>query len=188
MNCNENLYIRHYKKFPEREASLFTENVSHYIIFHLKAGMGILNIGFQIYFLDPGDIVFLQPGQKISWQLSTEGEGYLCLVHPQYFGVDYSHVLQLFLDYPFLNRDDLVVSLHAEQLAAVTRYFERLANEDISVRRYKKQAILVCLQLILLEVKRALCRIEASDVADRGRKYPIPNSLEYFFRKKRTDT
>ncbi len=124
-------------------------------IFHITSGTGILTVGLHQYFLNPGDIAFLHPDEIMSWQTtSPDTDGHFCLTHPKYFE-DADHVLQLFRHYRYFKPSKAVVQLTESQSARVNQYFEFILREDESFNDDKKQAILLHLQMILLDVKRA---------------------------------
>lgn len=125
-------------------------------IFHMTAGTGILTVGLHQYKLGPGDIAFLHPDEIMSWQTtSAETGGHFCLIHPRYFERDADHVLQLLRNYPYFKASKAVIQLSEYQSAAVNSYFESIAAEEKSTHDDKKQAILLHLQMILLEAQRA---------------------------------
>lgn len=127
-----------------------------YKIFHMTSGTGILTIGLHRYEMGANEIAFLHPDEIMSWQTtSQETGGYFCLIHPEYFGVDAEHVLQLFRQYPNFETDKAVIQLTEEQSARISGYFEAMYLEDRGQRDDKKQALLLNLQMLLLESQRA---------------------------------
>jgi AraC family transcriptional activator of pobA len=142
-------------------------------IFHMTAGTGILTVGLHQYLLGPGDIAFLHPDEMMSWQTTSEATGgHFCLIHPNYFDHDTDHVLQLLRSYPYFKASKAVIQLTASQSVTVNQYFELIAKEDESDNADKKQAILLHLQLILLEAQRA-----GKNLAD----IPVPESYGYIY-------
>lgn len=124
-------------------------------IFHITAGTGILTVGLHQYHLSPGDIAFLHPNEIMSWQTTSAATGgHFCLVHPKYF--DHAdHVLQLIRQYPYFKPSEAVIQLTEDQSAKVDGYFGSMLKEEEGNDADKKQAIVLHLQLILLEAKRA---------------------------------
>jgi AraC family transcriptional activator of pobA len=127
-----------------------------YKIFHMTAGTGILTVGLHQYVMGPKEIAFLHPDEIMSWQ-TTSGEtgGHFCLIHPAYFGHDADHVYQLFRQYPYFNASTAVVQLTDTQSDTINRYFESMLNEERGNKEDKRQAILLHLQMLLLETRRA---------------------------------
>jgi len=124
-------------------------------IFHMTSGTGILTIGLHQYNLHAGDIVFLHPDEIISWQTtSAETGGHFCLIHPRYLE-EAAHILHLFRNYPYFKAAMAVIQLTESQSARVNQYFESILAEEEGRNEDKKQAILLHLQLILLEAQRA---------------------------------
>jgi AraC family transcriptional regulator, transcriptional activator of pobA len=127
-----------------------------YKIFHLTSGTGVLTVGLHRYEMGPDEIGFLHPDEIVSWQ-TTSGEtgGHFCLIHPEYFGHDAAHVLQLFKQYPFFTPDKAVMQLTSGQSKMIDGYFATMLREDRGDNDDKKQAILLQLQMLLLEARRA---------------------------------
>ncbi|BAV04844.1 AraC-like ligand binding domain-containing protein [Filimonas lacunae] len=126
-----------------------------YKIFHITSGTGILTVGLHQYHTNPGDISFLHPDEIMSWQnTSTDTEGHFCLIHPRYFEQQ-AHLLQLFKQYPYFQPSKAVVQLTAATSATIHQLFQNILAEEESHHDDKKQAILLHLQMILLEAQRA---------------------------------
>ncbi|MFS2187156.1 helix-turn-helix domain-containing protein [Mucilaginibacter sp. Mucisp84] len=138
-----------------------------YKIFHMTRGTGVLTIGLHRYEMGRNEIAFLHPDEIMSWQTtSAETGGHFCLIHPNYFGLEADHVLQLFRQFPNFETDKAVIQLTDEQSAKINGYFETMHREDRGNSDDKKQAILLQLQMLLLESRRAgknLMRTKASE-------------------------
>lgn len=142
-------------------------------IFHMTAGTGILTVGLHQYTLGPGDIAFLHPDEIMSWRTtSTDTGGHFCLIHPKYFERDADHILQLLRSYPYFKASKAVIQLSEDQSASVNLHFESIAEEQRSANEDKKQAILLHLQMILLEAQRA-----GKNLADSA----VPESYRYIY-------
>ncbi|WP_432713678.1 helix-turn-helix domain-containing protein [Pedobacter sp.] len=127
-----------------------------YKIFHMTSGTGILTIGLHKYEMGPNEIAFLHPDEIMSWQTTSEETGgHFCLIHPGYFGKEADHVLQLFRQYPNFITNKAVVELTKGQSTTINNIFEGMYIEDRGQNEDKKQAILLNLQLLLLESQRA---------------------------------
>jgi AraC family transcriptional activator of pobA len=124
-------------------------------IFHITSGTGILTVGLYQYVLCSGDIAFLHPDEIMSWQTTSEETGgHFCLIHPAYFETA-EYLLQLFRQYPYFSPSKAVIQLPAEKSSIVNRNFQLMMNEDSGNNEDKKQAILLHLQMILLESQRS---------------------------------
>lgn len=125
-------------------------------IFHMTAGTGILTVGLHQYILGPGDIAFLHPDEIMSWQTtSVETGGHFCLIHPKYLERDADNILQLLRNYPYFKAAKAVIQLSEKQSVTVNQHFDSIVEEERSANDDKKQAILLHLQMILLEAQRA---------------------------------
>jgi len=127
-----------------------------YKIFHMTSGTGILTVGLHQYEMGPNEIGFLHPDEIVSWQTtSKETGGHFCLIHPDFFGRDAEHVLQWLRQFPYFSPDKAVVQLQEDQSAAINGYFSTMLREAQSDSEDNKQAIMLQLQLLLLESQRA---------------------------------
>lgn len=127
-----------------------------YKIFHMISGTGILTVGLHQYEMGPNEIGFLHPDEIVSWQTtSKETGGHFCLIHPDFFGRDAEHVLQWLRQFPYFSPDKAVVQLQEDQSAAINGYFSTMLREAQSDSEDNKQAIMLQLQLLLLESQRA---------------------------------
>lgn len=161
-----------------------------YKIFHMTSGSGILTIGLHRYEMGPKEIAFLHPDEIMSWQTtSAETGGHFCLIHPEYFGVDADHVLQLFRRYTSFETDKAVIQLTEAQSAIINGYFEAMYREDRGQREDKKQALLLNLQMLLLESQRAGKNRQRTGVPEGyGYIYRFLSLLESAFQVQERDT
>lgn len=127
-----------------------------YKIFHMTSGTGILTIGLHQYEMGPNEIAFLHPNEIMSWQTTSEETGgHFCLVNSKYFEFEGDHVLQLLRHFPHLDSSKAVVQLNEDQSKAIDGFFSTMHQEHLGENDDKKQAILINLQMILLEIQRA---------------------------------
>lgn len=127
-----------------------------YKIFHMTSGAGELTVGLNRYEVGPNDIAFLHPDEIMSWHTTSEGTGgHFCLIHPKYFDHDAEHVHQMFKNCPYFRPPNAVVHLTPEQSTTVNQHFENILKEARSDNEDKKQALLLYLQMMLVEVQRA---------------------------------
>lgn len=133
--------------------------------------------------MGPAEIAFLHPDEIMSWQTtSAETGGHFCLIHPDYFGHEAEHVLQLLRQYPYFQADKAVIQLAADQSRLINSYFESMQREALGERDDKKEAILLHLQLLLLESQRAGKKLERKPVSEGYRHiYQFLNLLEASF-------
>lgn len=158
-------------------------------IFHMTGGTGVLTIGLHRYEMGPGDIAFLHPDEIMSWQTtSKETGGHFCLIHPKYFEFESDHVLQLLRQYPYLKPSKAVVRLTKEQSKTINQYFSFMHKEERSDSEDKKQAIVLHLQMILLEAQRAGKNLADTQVTESfGYIHGFLSLLESSFRVQERD-
>lgn len=161
-----------------------------YKIFHMTSGTGVLTIGLHRYEMGPNEIAFLHPDEIMSWQTtSNETGGHFCLIHPDYFGHDAEHVLQLFRQYPFFKPEKAVIQLQEEQSALIDSYFANMLREERGNSEDKKQAIVLQLQMMLLESRRAgKNRIQTAVSEGYGYIYRFLSLLESSFQVQHRDS
>jgi AraC-like DNA-binding protein len=122
----------------------------------MTAGSGVLTVGLHRYELGPDDITFLHPDEIMSWQATSDFiDGHFCLIHPRYFENGSEHVLNMLRRYPFLKASRAVIHLDSQQSTNILNYFIAIHLEDKSANEDKKEAIILHLQMLLLEAQRA---------------------------------
>ncbi|GAA4918788.1 AraC family transcriptional regulator [Mucilaginibacter defluvii] len=161
-----------------------------YKIFHMTAGTGVLIIGLHRYEMGPNEIAFLHPDEIMAWQTTSEETGgHFCLIHPAYFEHDADHVLHLLRQYPYFKPANCVVRLNEAQSANINGNFEVMLNEDRGDNVDKKQAILLQLQMMLLEAQRAgRTRPEKTVSEGYGYIYRFLSLLESAFKVQQRDS
>ena len=137
-----------------------------YKVFHISAGTGILTVGLHKYEMQTNQIAFVHPDAIMSWQTtSVETGGHFCLIHPDYFE-GYSHVAKLFRTYPFFLEDNAVIKLPNNVSVSINTNFSSILSEERSTNEDKKDAIILHLQMLLLEAKRAGKNIAHTPVSE----------------------
>ncbi|RXG11403.1 AraC family transcriptional regulator [Leeuwenhoekiella aestuarii] len=137
-----------------------------YKVFHISSGTGILTVGLHKYEMQTNQIAFVHPDEIMSWQTtSEEAGGHFCLIHPNYFE-GYSHVAKLFRTYPFFLEDNAVIKLPNNVSVSINTNFSRILSEERSTNEDKKDAIIIHLQMLLLEAKRAGKNIANTPVSE----------------------
>ncbi|WP_232074044.1 helix-turn-helix domain-containing protein [Spirosoma aureum] len=156
----------------------------------MTSGTGILTIGLHRYEMGPDEIAFVHPDEIMSWQTTSEETGgHFCLIHPDYFGHDSEHVLQLLRQYPYFHADKAVIQLQDSQSSVIDGCFAAMLKEERGNDDDKKQAILLQLQLLLLESKRAgKNRIEMPVSESYGYIYQFLSLLESSFQVQQRDS
>lgn len=154
-----------------------------YKIFHMTSGTGVLTVGLHHFEVGPGDIAFLHPDEIMSWHTTSEGTGgHFCLIHPKYFDRDAEHVHQLLKNCQYFKAPNAVVHLTPEQSTAVNQHFENILKENRANNEDKKQALLLYLQMMLVEVQRAGKNMKNATVSESyGYIYNFLSLLESSF-------
>lgn len=154
-----------------------------YKIFHMTSGTGILTVGLHRYEMGPNEIGFLHPDEIVSWQTtSKETGGHFCLIHPDFFGRDAEHVMQSLKQFPYFQPDKAVIQLQADQSAVINSCFATMLREAQSDNEDNRQAILLQLQLVLLESQRAgKNRVQTAVSEGYGHIYKFLSLLESSF-------
>lgn len=92
----------------------------------------------------------------LAFQASAIGNVYLCLVHTEYLLADSIYLLDLFRHFPLYLVHGVVITLNSKQSEIVRHSFESIFAEQESNNLDKKQATLLHLQMILLQIQRAI--------------------------------
>lgn len=141
-----------------------------YKIFHLSSGTGILTVGLHQYEMQSNQIAFVHPDEIMSWRTTSKATGgHFCLIHSEYFE-HWTHISKLFRVYPFFQADRAVVKLTEASSRRIDEHFANTLTEERSKKDDKKEAIILHLQMILLEAKRA-----GKNMADS----PVPETYSY---------
>ncbi|MFI2744546.1 AraC family transcriptional regulator [Zhouia sp. PK063] len=126
-----------------------------YKVFHISSGTGILTVGLHQYNMGPDQIAFVHPDEIMSWQTtSKETGGHFCLIHPDYFE-GFPYIIKIFRTYPFFLADKAVIELTKGVSQTIDKSFANILQEERGKNEDKKEAIVLHLQMILLEAKRA---------------------------------
>jgi len=126
-----------------------------YKVFYVTSGSSTISINDRHLILDAGDIIFQRPGDRLSFQVCEKGNAYVCLVHTEYLSTDSIYLLDLFRHFPFYLVHGTVISLDSKQSETVSLSFESIIAEQKSRNPDKKQATVLHLQMILLQIQRA---------------------------------
>jgi AraC-like DNA-binding protein len=133
----------------------------------MTSGTGILTVGLHKYEMGPDSIAFLHPDEIMSWQTTSEDTGgHFCLIHPRYFEHDAEHVRQLFKNFVYFKADKAVIQLTPGQSTTIDQNFRNMLEEERMDNEDKKQAILLHLQMILVETQRAGKNVAVTEVSD----------------------
>lgn len=160
--------IRNREQYPVNDYISLNRR-QFYKIFHMSSGTGILSIGLHQYQMNAGEIAFLHPDGIMSWQTTSEATGgHFCLIHPDYLEHD-PQLLQLFRNYPYFVPSRAVVQLSSGQSLKINDHFTTMAIEENGQEEDKKEAILLQLQMILLEARRAGKNLANTAVPDNYR-------------------
>jgi hypothetical protein len=126
-----------------------------YKIYYVTSGSSEITINDRLFMLGAGDIIFYRPGDRLTFQISETGTAYLCLVHTEYLSTDSNYLLDLFRHFPLQLFHRAIIALDHQQSEITRLSFESIIMEQKSNNPDKKQATLLHLQLILLQIKRA---------------------------------
>lgn len=130
-----------------------------YKIYYVTSGQSTTTINDRVFVQSAGDIIFNRPGDRLTFQISETGNAYLCLVHTEYLSTDSAYLLDLFRHFPMYLFHRRIIALDSQQSEIVRLSFESIVIEQKSKNPDKKQAILLHLQMILLQIKRAARKV-----------------------------
>lgn len=148
-----------------------------YKILMVTEGTGAITIGQRSYYIDEPSIVFLHPGDIITWRkLSEENGGYTLLFKKAL--IDNHAPLKAALDkYPFFtDKSKSVIRLKNNDIQVLGNLFLRMQEEEEAGNRYNEDAIQTYLQLLLIECARL------TDFPEPGHINDDLNHVHEFFR------
>lgn len=142
---------------PVRDSSVIeiTDARGFYKVFYVTSGSSGISINDRFIMLDAGDILFLYPGDRFLFQVGKNSKAYLCLIHTEYLSTDSTYLLDLFTHFAFGIFHRSVIALDSRQSDIVRLCFETMIDENESENPDKKQATVLNLQMILLQIQRA---------------------------------
>ena len=134
------------------------DTIKYYKLVYASVGSISIQINWRHTVLSAGHIVLLRPGDHLSFQRREMCCGYLCLVHPEYLSTDSEYILDLFEHFPLNSIRQSATTLDSKQSAVVDFSFRNIITEHKSNNVDKKQATILHLQMILLQIQRAAGR------------------------------
>ncbi|HEY8915210.1 MAG TPA: helix-turn-helix transcriptional regulator [Chitinophaga sp.] len=133
----------------------------YYKITLVTAGSGRLMLGAKQYVINSPVLIFTNPIETKIWETDTAQEGYNCLFTQQLFE-KHRHYRDEVTRHPlFQVGADAVLPLTDAQVNTLQTIFQQLMREYNDTAAYREEAILIYLQLLLLEAKRI--GMQASD-------------------------
>ena len=119
---------------PVRNSSVIElmDTRGFYKVFYVTSGSSGISINERFVMLDAGDILFLYPGDRFSFQVSKKGKAYLCLIHTEYLSTDSPYLLDLFTHFAFGIFHRAVIALDSRQSGIVRLCFENMIDEQKS--------------------------------------------------------
>ena len=127
-----------------------------YKVFYVTSGSSAISINDRLFVLNAGDIIFQRPGDRLTFQISETGNAYLCLIHTEYLSTESTYLLDLFRHFPLNMFHRAIIALDGEQSEIVRLSFESIIIEQQSSNPGKKQATVLHLQMIMLQIQRAI--------------------------------
>lgn len=151
----EDVYINTFKNHLLTN-SFIEKSHSHnfYLLVLFTEGSGKHTIDFKTYKIEPGAFFLLQPGQIHSWKLSSDIEGYILFYTSEFYNL---HFAKKRIDhYSFFNstKSNPEIKLETEEIKTISNYFEQILEENKAQDLYKKDKIILLLDMLLIELAR----------------------------------
>lgn len=126
----------------------------YYKITLMTQGGGIMTLGQRTYVIKAPAIVFINPLEPKLWEPKGEQDGYYCRFTENLFEMQ-RHSRDELLHHPlFQVGANPVINLTEQQTTYMLQLFGHLLKESKDCNPYRQEAILIYLQLLLLEAKR----------------------------------
>lgn len=151
----EDVYINTFKTHLLTN-SFIEKSHSHnfYLLVLFTEGSGKHTIDFKTYKIEPGAFFLLQPGQIHSWKLSSDIEGYILFYTSEFYNL---HFAKKRIDhYSFFNstKSNPEIKLETKEIQTISNYFEQILEENKAQDLYKKDKIILLLDMLLIELAR----------------------------------
>lgn len=157
-NCNslqDDVYINTFKHHLSTH-SFIEKSHSHdfFLLVLFTEGFGKHTIDFETYSIKPGSTFLLQPGQIHSWELSQDIDGYIFFYTREYYNLHFA--TKRIDQYSFFNsvKSNPEINLNQAEIKAISLHFKQLISENKSDQIFKKDKIILILDLILIELAR----------------------------------
>lgn len=133
----------------------------YYKITIITEGTGIFELGSRRYEVSAPVLIFTNPHEIKTWEGTSDvQEGYNCLFTERLFE-KHRHYREEITRHPlFQPGAEAVIPLTAMQAESLTSIFRQMLREYHSTAVYQQEAIMIYLQLLLLESKRLGAAIE----------------------------
>ena len=126
----------------------------YYKISLITKGYGTFTLGERIYNIKAPAIIFVNQFEVKSWQPEGPQDGYYCVFTEHLFEMQRQYRDEI-LHYPlFQIGANAAIQLTEEQSLFFQQIFRKLMLEHTDCSDYKQEAIIIYLQLLLLEAKR----------------------------------
>jgi len=122
-----------------------------YKILFITKGAGVFTLGMNTYYIDEPTILFLHPGEIISWKnLSDESAGHYCLFKKKFIADQ--PVLKSVIDkYAlFSDNEKSVIRLPAETIMAIEELFGHMHKEELIAGDLSEDSLGAYMQLIMI--------------------------------------
>lgn len=132
----------------------FTSRRDYYKISLLTKGGGVMTLGSRTYVIKAPAIVFINPLEFKNWQPEGEQDGYYCNFTESLFEM-HRHQRDELIHHPLFQTGAVpVLTLTEQQGQYLLQIFLQLLKESKDCNPYRQEAIMIYLQLLLLEAKR----------------------------------
>lgn len=118
----------------------------------ITKGTGVFTMGLNTYYIDEPTLLFIHPNDIISWKnLSNESGGYYVLFKRSFI---HSHLqLKAVIDKfaLFTDKPKSVIRLQPDEVPRISKYFNRMQEEERSNSDFREDAMQAFLQLLMVE-------------------------------------
>ena len=126
----------------------------YYKISLITKGYGTFTLGERVYEITPPALIFINQLEVKTWQPEGPQDGYYCMFTEHLFEMQ-RHYRDEILHYPLFQIGAMAaLKLTEEQSLYLQQIFKQLMREHADTSAYRQEAIVIYLQLLLLEAKR----------------------------------
>jgi AraC family transcriptional activator of pobA len=142
----------------------------YYKILLITKGAGVFTLGAKIYNINEPTILFIHPGEIISWRkLGDELAGYSCLFKKRF--IENRPALKMEMDKYnlFTDNSNSVIRLSEPAVSSINRLFLHMQEEDMTWLALAEDALQAYIQLIMIESTKVATYLKPDPFTDESK-------------------
>jgi AraC family transcriptional activator of pobA len=123
-----------------------------YKVLFITAGVGVMTIGLNTYYIEKPTILFIHPNDIISWKrMSDESGGFYVLFKKNF--INENQQLKAAIDkyHLFSDKSKSVININDSDVSGIEAHFKKIQEEEMGTSKFKEDTMQVYLQLLLID-------------------------------------